>query len=138
MDLAVERGVASGTWRERTDPDGYYQGVIFTGAVQFIIAKDSLSMTGRWVGHSRDMSEVNTGTWTLTLARSLSPSSPVKAWSPSADAGTGGRLGFSPAGRSSRARARRAPQCGRHSRTTGARHPGSRGSLERRVMTSMK
>jgi len=69
MDLAVERGVASGTWRERTDPDGYYQGVIFTGAVQFIIAKDSLSMTGRWVGHSRDMSEVNTGTWTLTLAR---------------------------------------------------------------------
>ncbi len=69
MDLLVEGRTATGTWRERTDPSGYYKGAVFTGAVQLIIAEDNRSMSGRWVGHSRDMSEVNTGTWTLTLAR---------------------------------------------------------------------
>jgi hypothetical protein len=68
MNLTAEGNLLTGTWRERTDPAGYYAGAAFTGAAQFILAGDGLSMFGRWVGHSRDLSEVNAGTWTLILA----------------------------------------------------------------------
>jgi hypothetical protein len=70
MELAFrERRVLLGTWTERTDPDGYYAGITYVGTALFILAEDSRSMTGRWTGGDRDVAKVNTGTWTLTLAR---------------------------------------------------------------------
>jgi hypothetical protein len=68
MDLEARGRMLTGTWLEETDPDGYYGGITFRGAVQFIVSEDRQSMSGRWVGHSRNLTEVNTGTWTLTLA----------------------------------------------------------------------
>jgi hypothetical protein len=61
--------VLIGTWVERTDPDGYYAGITYVGTALFILTEDSRSMTGRWLGGDRDVAVVNTGTWTLTLAR---------------------------------------------------------------------
>ena len=63
LNLIISGRTLTGPWRERTHPDGHYAGATFTEAVQFILAEDSRSMSGRWVGHSRDLSEVNTGTW---------------------------------------------------------------------------
>lgn len=57
------------SWSERTDPDGYYAGATFTGVAQFILAEDGLSMSGAWAGHSRDMTTVNTGPWTLAYVK---------------------------------------------------------------------
>jgi hypothetical protein len=69
MELTFRGRSLLGTWMERTDLDGYYAGHVFLGTVLFILAGDGRSMTGRWTGGDRDMAQVNTGTWTLTLAR---------------------------------------------------------------------
>ena len=66
MQLMPSGRLVAASWTERTDPDGYYAGVTFQGVAQFILAEDGLSMSGAWAGHSRDMSTVNTGPWTLT------------------------------------------------------------------------
>jgi hypothetical protein len=68
--LVVSGRTLNGAWRERTDPDGQYGGATFSGAVQFILGEDGRSMSGQRVDLSRDMSGVDTGTWTLTF-RSL-------------------------------------------------------------------
>jgi hypothetical protein len=70
MELATrDQRVPLGTWAERTDPDGYYAGHVYVGTALFILAGDSRSMAGRWTGGDKDLAVVNTGTWTLTLAR---------------------------------------------------------------------
>lgn len=66
--LRFDGRLLTGTWRERTDRDGFYGGAVFRGGVQFILAADLRSAAGRWVGHSRDLTEVNSGTWALTYA----------------------------------------------------------------------
>ena len=65
MQLSTEGRLVTASWTERTDPDGYYAGTEFQGVAQFILAADGRSMSGAWVGHSRDMSVVNTGPWIL-------------------------------------------------------------------------
>src|SRR6266568_1086677 len=65
MELAIEGQVVTGTWREATDPDGYYRGREFHGAVQFLLDPGGRQMAGKWVGYGTD--EVNTGDWSLTL-----------------------------------------------------------------------
>lgn len=69
MDLSFDRSILAGFWSERTDQAGYYRGHLFTGTVLFIIAEDGRSMAGRWIGADRNLTEVNTGTWTLTWVR---------------------------------------------------------------------
>jgi hypothetical protein len=69
MELAFRGRILMGTWVERTDQEGYYAGATYIGTVLFILAEDSRSMTGKWTGGDRDLVKVNTGTWTLTLAR---------------------------------------------------------------------
>lgn len=68
LQLSAAGHIVTASWTERTDPDGYYAGTAFQGVAQFILAADGLSMSGAWAGHSRDMSTVNTGPWTLTYA----------------------------------------------------------------------
>lgn len=63
--MTLEDGIATGSWHEETDPDGYYKGATYYGAIQFLIAKDNRSMTGKWVGFGKS-GEVNTGPWELT------------------------------------------------------------------------
>jgi hypothetical protein len=45
MELAFrEPRVLLGTWRERTDPDGYYAGITYVGTALFILTEDSQSI----------------------------------------------------------------------------------------------
>ena len=73
--LTVEGRAITGTWREITDPSGYYRGITFHGAVQFL--PDALlreRLTGQWVGFSRKGDKVNTGLWILEIvSRDTSP-----------------------------------------------------------------
>lgn len=65
LDLSVKRSVATGTWTERTSLTGYYRGTAYHGTIQMVIDPMGRSMTGKWLGFSKDF-KVNVGDWTLT------------------------------------------------------------------------
>jgi hypothetical protein len=64
LDLSVSSSVATGTWTERTSPDGYYQGATYHGTLQMIVNPMGRAMSGRWLGFGKDFT-VNTGRWEL-------------------------------------------------------------------------
>ena len=66
MELAISGQVVTGTWTERTDPTGYYQGAVYHGAIQLVVDPTGRALEGKWVGFGRDF-EVNTGLWELRL-----------------------------------------------------------------------
>lgn len=66
MDLTVDGSVITGTWVEQTDPEGYYRGGRYHGAIQMLVEPTGRRMTGKWVGFGKDM-DINTGPWTLTF-----------------------------------------------------------------------
>lgn len=65
LELAVEKAVATGTWREQTSPTGYYKGVVYHGTSQFVVDPAGRRMHGMWIGFARDFT-INSGEWTLT------------------------------------------------------------------------
>jgi hypothetical protein len=65
LDLAVERAVATGTWREQTSPDGYYRGAVYHGTLQLVVDPAGRRMRGMWLGFGRDFT-INSGDWQLT------------------------------------------------------------------------
>ena len=69
MDLTVNGQVITGTWTEQTNPEGYYQGSVYHGAIQLLLDPTGHRMTGKWVGFGRDF-DLNTGPWTLQLVSS--------------------------------------------------------------------
>jgi transcriptional regulator with XRE-family HTH domain len=69
MDLTQNGAVVTGTWSERTNPSGYYQGSVYHGAIQFLLEPTGHRMRGQWVGYGRDF-DLNTGPWTLELVSS--------------------------------------------------------------------
>jgi len=66
MDLTADGSVLTGTWREETDPDGYYRGATYHGAIQLTVGPSGHRMKGQWAGFGKD-GEVNSGPWTLDL-----------------------------------------------------------------------
>lgn len=60
--FSVDNNVATGSWQEVTDPKGDYNGTVYHGAGQLIVADDAKSMKGKWVGFGKNM-EVKTGPW---------------------------------------------------------------------------
>lgn len=66
MDLTVNGQAITGTWTEETNPDGYYQGSVYHGAIQMLLEPSGRRMAGKWAGFGRDY-EVNTGPWSLEL-----------------------------------------------------------------------
>lgn len=66
MDLSVNGQVVTGSWTEQTNPDGYYQGSVYSGAIQLLLDPTGHRMSGKWVGFGRDF-DVNTGPWILEL-----------------------------------------------------------------------
>ncbi|WBB51097.1 XRE family transcriptional regulator [Verrucosispora sp. WMMA2044] len=64
MDLTMDGSVVTGTWVEQTDPDGYYRGARYHGAIQLLAEPTGRRMAGKWVGFGKDM-DVNTGPWEL-------------------------------------------------------------------------
>ncbi len=60
MDLSLNGRVATGTWTEQTQADGYYGGSTYYGGLQLIEDEDGGLLAGRWVGYGKD-GEVNSG-----------------------------------------------------------------------------
>lgn len=90
MDLTVDRSLVTGTWKEHTDPAGFYRGAVYHGAVQLVVGPTGHRMVGRWVGFGKD-GEVNTGPWTLRLVdRSTSKATLARYNRPPAEAGEEG------------------------------------------------
>lgn len=72
MALNVDRNVATGTWREDTNPDGYYRGATYHGCIQLLADPTGKRMTGKWLGFGRAF-EINSGPWELRkVSESLS------------------------------------------------------------------
>ena len=69
IELALEPPVVTGSWLEKTAPDGYYKGATYHGTLQMIIDPSGRSMRGMWLGFSRDFT-INSGQWDLTLEES--------------------------------------------------------------------
>lgn len=69
MDLTQNGAVITGTWSERTNPSGYYQGSVYHRAIQFLLDPTGHRMKGQWVGYGRDF-DLNTGPWNLELVSS--------------------------------------------------------------------
>jgi hypothetical protein len=66
MDLTVNGQVITGTWTEETNPDGYYRGAVYHGAIQLLLEPSGHRMAGKWAGFGKSM-DVNTGPWVLDL-----------------------------------------------------------------------
>lgn len=80
MDLDVDDNVVTGTWREETSRDGYYQGAVYHGAVQMLIEHTGRRITGTWVGFGRSM-DVNTGPWELVLQDAGTSEATIRTYS---------------------------------------------------------
>jgi transcriptional regulator with XRE-family HTH domain len=65
LHLSLERAVATGTWTERTAPSGYYKGATYHGTIQLVVDPMGRTMTGKWLGFSKDF-KVNSGPWALS------------------------------------------------------------------------
>lgn len=66
MDMSADGQVLTGSWREITEPGGYYKGAVYHGAIQVVVDHTGRRMTGQWAGFNRD-GKVDTGPWTLDL-----------------------------------------------------------------------
>lgn len=66
MDLTVDGSVITGTWVEQTDPEGYYRGARYHGAIQMLVEPTGRRISGKWVGFGKDY-DVNTGPWELVF-----------------------------------------------------------------------
>lgn len=66
MDLTLNGQTLTGTWTEETNPNGYYQGAVYHGAIQMLLELSGRKMAGQWAGFGRDF-DVNTGPWSLEL-----------------------------------------------------------------------
>jgi hypothetical protein len=66
MDLTINGQVITGTWTEETNPEGYYQGSVYSGAIQLVLDPTGHRMKGKWIGFNRD-GGVSDGPWVLNL-----------------------------------------------------------------------
>ena len=65
IDVEIsDDGRASGTWREETDPDGYYQGAVYEGTIELTLAEDGSRFSGTWYGKGSG-GEMNSDVWEL-------------------------------------------------------------------------
>lgn len=64
LDLRADGLLVTGSWTERTTPEGYYEGAVYHGVVQLVLDPAGRSMAGRWLGPDRHLT-VTTGSWTL-------------------------------------------------------------------------
>jgi hypothetical protein len=64
MDLSVNGQVVTGTWTEETNPDGYYRGSVYHGAIQLTAGPSGTRLAGKWVGFGKG-GEINHGPWSL-------------------------------------------------------------------------
>ena len=94
MDLTADGSVLTGTWREETNPAGYYAGATHHGAIQLVAGPSGHRMKGQWTGFGKD-GEVNNGPWQLDLVSSDTGREAMQRYSrppePAAGEGADGR-----------------------------------------------
>jgi len=66
IDLSIDGNVATGTWTERTAPDGYYRDAKYHGAIQLLVDLAGTRMAGKWIGFGKSF-DINSGPWELIL-----------------------------------------------------------------------
>lgn len=84
INVNVNGRVATGTWTEQTQGDGYYRGAVYHGALQLIESDDRRSLAGSWVGFGKE-GELNTGAWSLTLVEADVSDAAIERWNRAAD-----------------------------------------------------
>lgn len=62
LDMTADGSVLTGTWVEQTEPDGYYRGARYHGAIQMLAEPTGRRLVGKWVGFGKEM-DINTGPW---------------------------------------------------------------------------
>lgn len=65
MRLHIDNNLATGSWREESSKKGFYEGLIYIGAVQLLISEDQKTMTGKWVAYGK-YKTMNDGAWEMT------------------------------------------------------------------------
>lgn len=65
LNLILEGEYLTGTWREVTDPESYYEGRVYFGAAQFVLRANRTVISGRWLGWGKE-GEIQDGSWELT------------------------------------------------------------------------
>lgn len=53
-NLTIDHGLATGQWVEDTKPQGEFEGLQYSGAVQLLVSDDGSRMVGAWVGIGRE------------------------------------------------------------------------------------
>jgi Bacterial regulatory proteins, gntR family len=79
VNLTVNGQVATGSWTERTDPGGHYEGAVYHGAIQLLISDDGRRLDGMWAGFG-SVGEVNSGPWMFTLVDEQATPEVVERW----------------------------------------------------------
>ncbi len=64
LRLSRDGDVLTGSWQETTDPEGYYKGSTYHGAIQLVMNDDG-GFSGKWVGVGKER-VIKTGPWKLT------------------------------------------------------------------------
>jgi hypothetical protein len=54
VNLTVDGKLATGTWIENTSPDGEFEAMTYSGALQLLVGDDGKHMDGQWVGVGRE------------------------------------------------------------------------------------
>jgi hypothetical protein len=80
LDVTVDGMFATGTWEERTSPNGYYKGAIYRGAIQLLVAPSLTAMTGKWIGFGKNF-KINNGDWSFTLETRSTAAADLRAYS---------------------------------------------------------
>ncbi|HSX33693.1 MAG TPA: hypothetical protein VLF91_05155 [Candidatus Saccharimonadales bacterium] len=72
--LALAGTLATGTWQEKTAPDGAFGGATYSGAGQLILDASAKHMQGQWAGigidRATDERRIYTGRWKLAMLKS--------------------------------------------------------------------
>jgi len=64
LELTEDGKMARGTWRERTDPDGYYEGAEYEGTIELRVAENGGRLNGVWHGTDKE-GKVQSDIWEL-------------------------------------------------------------------------
>ena len=64
LQLSEDGRAATGTWRERTEPDGYYKGAVYDGTIELEVSPGGDRMSGTWHGKGKDGAD-NSDIWEL-------------------------------------------------------------------------
>jgi hypothetical protein len=64
IDMTLNGQIFNGMWAEESDPNGYYRGAVYYGAIHMIGDPPGQAIEGKWVGFGK-CGENNDGLWTL-------------------------------------------------------------------------